>query len=56
MAVEENTKKSFSFKLNSKSGHSKVSLKEQDRLFDKGNDKDTEKDYILSAEGQELKR
>ena len=54
MAVEENTKKSFSFKL--KSGHSKVSLKEQDRLFVKGNDKDTEKDYILSAEGQELKR
>ena len=56
MAVEENTKKSFSFKLNSKSGHSKVSLKEQDRLFVKGNDKDTEKDYILSAQGQELKR
>lgn len=56
MAVEENTKKSFSFKLSSKSGHSKVNLKEKDRLFDKGDDKDTDKDYILSAEGQELKR
>ena len=55
MAVSDEAKASFSFKLTSKSNKF---TKEKDSLFSGNvpNYNEEDKDYILSAEGQELKR
>jgi len=57
MAVENEAKKSISFKFSSNSTGNKLSNKEKRKHFAEDGSKEKEdKDYILSAEGKELKR